>query len=254
MTTPREPGHPAEPAKILVVDDHPVVRDGLAALVATQPDLRMCGEAADLTDALALVVDTRPDVAVIDILLKSGSGLDLIKRLTARHPSARIVVWSMCEEELYAERALRAGAVGYVHKASPTREILHAVRAVLAGKVYLSEAVSAKLLGRFIGGGGVGPANRSPIETLSDRELEVFEQIGRGRTTDQIAAGMHLSPKTVETYRSRIKEKLGVGSFTELIQRATQWVLEKGYHPPRPDPATTGGTGRTSTGPPDRRR
>jgi DNA-binding NarL/FixJ family response regulator len=214
-------------ARVLIVDDHPVVREGLAAQIATRLDLEVCGEAEDLADALALIEKARPDVAIVDISLKTASGVDLIKRLKARGSSVRVVVWSMYPEGLYAERALRAGAHGYVHKGRATREILQAIDTVLAGKVHLSEDVSAKLLARLVGGGR-RPAGHSPVETLSDRELEVFERMGQGQTTEQIAAHLHLSPKTVETYRARLKEKLGLANITELIQRATQWVLENG--------------------------
>ncbi|HEY8503107.1 MAG TPA: response regulator transcription factor [Gemmataceae bacterium] len=213
------------PARVFVVDDHPVVREGLAAQIAAQPDLELCGQAEGVADALARVKELRPDVAVIDISLKDGNGIDLIKRLRAREDPVRVVVWSMYPENLYAERALRAGAAGYVHKGRATREILEAIRSVLAGQVYLSPDVSAQLLARMVGG---GPGGRSPVEALSDRELETFGLLGRGLTTEQIAERMHLSPKTVETYRLRIKEKLGVRTVPELIRLAAEWVLENG--------------------------
>jgi DNA-binding NarL/FixJ family response regulator len=209
--------------KILIVDDHPVVREGLAAQIATQPDLRVCGEAEDVPGAVALADRTLPDVAIIDISLKNGNGIDLIRRLKARHPDLPVLVWSMYPENLYAERALRAGANGYLHKGRATRLLLEAIRAVLAGKVYVSGELADELLRRVVGGKA---AERSPIERLSDRELEAFECMGNGLTTEAIAAKMHVSPKTVETYRARIKEKLGLCNVTELVQRATQWVLE----------------------------
>jgi DNA-binding NarL/FixJ family response regulator len=212
-------------AKVLIVDDHPVVRDGLVAQIAAQQDLEVCGEAEDVADALAVYDRTRPDIAVIDISLKSGNGLELVKRLRLRDDALRIVVWSMYPERLYAERALHAGAMGYVNKGSETQEILRAIRAVQAGKIYLSEEVSAQLLGRVVGGAR-RTIEQSPIESLSDRELEAFKLMGEGLTTERIAKTMHVSPKTVETYRARIKEKLGVSNFTELIHRATQWVAE----------------------------
>ncbi len=212
-------------ARVLIVDDHPVVREGLTAKLSAQPDLEVCGEAEDVAGALALFETARPDVCVVDISLKRGDGIDLIKRIKARDGSARVVVWSMHQESLYAERALRAGALAYVHKGKATREILLAIRSALADKIYLGEDTSARLIGRLVGAGD-GPAERAPIERLSDRELEVFQLMGQGSTTEQVAEAMHLSPKTVETYRARIKEKLRLSNITELIQRATQWVLE----------------------------
>ncbi len=209
--------------KILIVDDHPIVREGLAIQIATHPDLCVCGEAEDVRGALALFDATHPDLTIVDILLKDGNGLDLIHRLTARQNSARILVWSMYPENLYAERALQAGAHGYLNKGRATHQIIEAIRAVIAGKVYVSGEMADSLLHRVVGG---VLENRSPIHTLSDRELEAFELMGNGMTTESIATKMYVSPKTVETYRARIKEKLGLRNGTELIQRAAQWVLE----------------------------
>jgi DNA-binding NarL/FixJ family response regulator len=220
-----EPVSASKAARILIVDDHPVVREGLAVKLLAQADLKVCGEAADVAEALTLAETARPDVAIIDISLKTGNGIDLIKRLKAHDDSIRILVWSMYAEGLYAERALRAGALGYVHKGRATREIIEAIRTVLAGKVFLSEEVSGKLLGRLVGAAGIA-TGRSAVESLSDRELEAFELIGHGLTTPQVAERMHVSPKTVETYRARIKEKLGLASINEVIHRATQWVVE----------------------------
>lgn len=211
------------PKKILIVDDHPVVREGLAMHIAQQPDLEVCGEAEDVPGALALLKSTQPDLAIIDISLKQGNGIDLISSLKERHPTTRVLVWSMYKENLYAERALRAGAQGYLHKGRATSQLLDAIRAVLAGKVYVSEELANDLLHRVVGGKKV---ERSPMDLLSNRELEAFELIGQGQTTEKIAALMNVSPKTVETYRARIKEKLGLSNVTELVQRAAQWVLE----------------------------
>ena len=220
-----DPASKKKPARVLIVDDHPVVREGLAAKLAGQPDLEVCGEAEDVAGALALSESARPDVYVVDVSLKGGDGIDLIKRLKARDGSARVVVWSMHQESLYAERALRAGALAYVHKGQATREILQAIRSALAGRVYLGEDASARLLGRLVGAGGRS-AEGPPVESLSDRELEAFRLIGQGLTTEQVAEAMHVSPKTVETYRARIKDKLGVGNVNELIRLAVQWALE----------------------------
>jgi DNA-binding NarL/FixJ family response regulator len=207
------------------VDDHPVVREGLAAQILGQPDLEVCGEAEDVAGALALLDTARPDVAIVDLSLKTGNGIDLIKRIKAHGDSVRIVVWSMYPKALYAERALRAGAMGYVHKGRATREIIEAIRSVLAGRVFLSAELSGQLLGRLVGGAGK-KVDRSAVEALSDREMEAFELMGQGLTTQQIAERMHVSPKTVETYRARIKDKLGLSNITEVIQRAVLWVAE----------------------------
>ncbi len=213
-------------SRILVVDDHPAVREGLALQIGLQPDLEVSGEAEDVGAALALLSTARPDVAIIDISLKNGNGIDLIKRIRARDNAVRLLVWSMHPENLYAERALRAGAMGYVHKGKATRDIIEAIRTVLAGKMYLSPDLSTELLGRLVGNGP--QADLASVDSLSDRELESFQLMGQGLTTQQIAARMHVSPKTVETYRARIKEKLHVDSMASLIQRAAQWVLESG--------------------------
>jgi DNA-binding NarL/FixJ family response regulator len=220
-----KPPAASKAARILVVDDHPVVREGLAAQILTQPDLEMCGEAEDVAAAIALVETAKPDVVIIDVSLRTGSGIDLIKRIRAHDASPRILVWSMYPESLYAERALRAGAQGYVHKGRATREIVEAVRAVLAGKLFLSEELSARLVARLVGAAGA-KVEGAAIETLSDRELEAFALMGQGLTTQQVALKMHVSPKTVETYRIRIKGKLGLANISELMRHAAQWVLE----------------------------
>jgi DNA-binding NarL/FixJ family response regulator len=215
------------PARVLIVDDHPVVREGLAMRIANHADLKVCGEAADVTEALKLAEATSPDVAIVDISLKNGNGIDLIRRLKARDSSVRVLVCSMYSEALYAERALRAGAMGFINKEHATGQIISAIRQLLAGKLYLSESMSNELLNRAVGHAGTADA-ASPMESLSDRELEVFQFIGQGMDTQQIAARMRLSPKTVETYRGRIKEKLHLTTGTELMQRAVQWALENG--------------------------
>jgi DNA-binding NarL/FixJ family response regulator len=210
----------------LIVDDHPVVREGLAMHLATQPDLEVCGEAEDLPGALTLMTSARPDVAIIDISLKNSSGIELIRRIKERGDVVRILVWSMYPENLYAERALRAGAQGYLNKGQATHCVLDAVRAILQGQVYLSGELANRLLHRVV---GRKPEGRSAIDSLSDRELEAFQFLGEGMTTESIAERMHVSPKTVETFRTRIKEKLGISNLPELIQRAAQWVVESKY-------------------------
>jgi len=211
-------------AKILIVEDHPAAREGLAMRIASQPDLMVCGEAADLAEALHLIATTDPDVVIVDISLKSGNGIDLIKRIKARHNSARMLVWSMHNENLFAERALRVGASGYISKEHATEKIVEAIRHVLDGKLYLSEQLANRLMHLAIGDTAV--LERSTLEGLSDREIEVFQLIGQGYGTTQMAAKMRLSPKTVETYRARIKEKMNLGTSLELVQTAIKWTLE----------------------------
>jgi len=213
--------------RVLIVDDHPAVREALALRIAREPDLEVCGEAADMGDALRLIAEARPDVAVVDITLKTGSGIDLIKRIKDRNNHVRILVWSMHSESLYAERALRAGALGYMTKDQATDRIVEAIRQVLAGKVWLSDAMAERLLRRSVGGRQKDLA-RSPLDALADREVEVFRLIGQGVKTAEIADRMHLSVKTVETYRDRIRQKLAIESGTNLAHYATQWVLENG--------------------------
>jgi DNA-binding NarL/FixJ family response regulator len=221
--TSKKPDPKLGAVRVLIVDDHPVVREGLAMHLATLPDLEVCGEAEDVPGALALLESTRPDLAIIDISLKNGNGLELIRRIKDRHDTVRILVWSMYSEDLYAERALRAGAQGYLNKGQATHHVLDAVHAILQGKVYVSGDLANQMLQRMI---GQKLETYSPIDSLSDRELEVFQLIGEGMTTELIAEKMHVSPKTVETFRARIKEKLGLSNMTELIQRAAQWVME----------------------------
>jgi DNA-binding NarL/FixJ family response regulator len=214
-------------SRVLIVDDHPAVREALALRIGRQSDLEVCGEAADLSEALRLIAQTQPDVAVIDITLKTANGIDLIKRIKDRNNHVGILVWSMHSEALYAERALRAGALGYVNKDQATDRIVEAIRRVLAGKVYLSEAMTERMLQRAVGGARE-EVTRSPLDVLADRELEVFRLIGEGVKTAAIAERLHLSVKTVETYRDRIRQKLDLSDGTKLAHYATQWVLEKG--------------------------
>jgi DNA-binding NarL/FixJ family response regulator len=214
-------------ARVLIVDDHPAVREALSIRIGRESDLNVCGEAADTAEALELAAKTQPDLAVVDIGLKTGNGIDLIKRFKARGDPIRILVWSMYNEPLYAERALRAGAAGYITKEQASDKIVEALRQILAGKIYLSPAMTDRMLKRAVGQ-APQPAARSPIDILSDRELEVLRLIGQGRKTTEIAAQLHLSVKTIETYRDRIRQKLDLASGTDLAHFATQWVLETG--------------------------
>src|SRR5450755_1070091 len=214
-------------ARVLIVDDHPAVRMALAMLIGQQTDLEVCGEAADLGEALSLVAETQPDVAVIDISLKTGCGIDLIKRIKKRNDTIRMLVWSSHSESLYAERALRAGALGYVNKDQATDKIVEGIRRVLEGKVYLSEEMVETMLQRTVGEGRE-EITRSPLDALANRELEVFRLIGQGVKTAAIAERLHLSVKTIETYRDRIRQKLDLSDGTALAHYATQWMLENG--------------------------
>jgi DNA-binding NarL/FixJ family response regulator len=217
----------ARRSRVLIIDDHPAVREALAIRIARQPDLEVCGEAADMSEALRMVEELKPDVAVVDITLKTGNGLDLIKRIKDRDEAVRMLVWSMHSESLYAERALRAGALGYINKDQATEQIVEAIRRVLAGQIWLSASMSQRMLRRAV---GTGPESlpRSPLDALADRELEVFRLIGEGVKTAEIAERLYLSVKTVETYRDRIRQKLDLADGTKLAHFATQWVLENG--------------------------
>jgi DNA-binding NarL/FixJ family response regulator len=213
-------------ARILIVDDHPTVREGLTARISRQDDMEVCGEVADGEEALVKVKELRPDVAVVDISLPKGHGIDLIKQIRAHHDHVKTIVHSMYEESLYAERALQAGAMGYVNKREAPETLLDAIRQVLVGEVYLSPKMTGRVLNRTVGRGTIAAA--SPIESLSDRELEVFNLIGQGLTTRAIANRLHLSVHTIDTHREKIKRKLGLKNSAELMQRAVQWVLENG--------------------------
>ena len=207
--------------RVLLVDDHPLVREGVANLIQQQPDLEVCGQASDEPQALALVDSAKPDVAVVDILLENGSGLELIKNIKAMHPGVAMLALSMHDESLYAERALRAGARGYLMKREAAGKVIQGIRAVQAGQVFVSENVAARMAENFVGAGAEGPA--SPVEQLSDRELEVFQLLGRGHSTRQIADHLHIGFKTVQAYCARIKDKLKLANATELLRAAMQW-------------------------------
>jgi DNA-binding NarL/FixJ family response regulator len=213
-------------ARILIVDDHPVVRNGLRMLIDDEPDLIVCGEAGDADEAIRVLDAKKPDLVIVDLSLKGSSGLELIKRIKSRTATSKMLVSSMFDESLYAERVLNAGALGYVSKQEAMEKVVEAIRCVLSGRVYLSAAMSDRMLHRLAR--DQKAPERSPVETLSDRELEVFEMIGRGRTTAEIANQLHLSVKTVETHREKVKAKLGLKSAAELYQYAVRWVMEQG--------------------------
>lgn len=208
--------------KVVIVDDHPIVRQGLAELIADQDDLTVCGEAEDATSALKTIEKTAPDLAVVDISLKNSSGIELIKDLRVRFPDLLILVLSMHDEAFYAERVLRAGARGYVTKAEATESVITAIRKLMDGGIYLSEKMASRMLSKFV----TGPVETGgfPVERLTDRELQIFELIGRGIGTRRIAENLHLSIKTIESHRENIKRKLKLDNATELLQHAIKWV------------------------------
>jgi DNA-binding NarL/FixJ family response regulator len=212
--------------KVLIVDDHPAVREGLAVRIASQPDLEVCGQAADTAEAVKLLEAVRPDVVVVDIQLETGNGLDLVERIKVRDDSIGILVWSMYPDNIYAQRALTAGALGYINKRHATSRIVEAIRRVRDGKIFLCEETAEQLLGNAVGRGKHLKA--SGVERLSDRELEVFRLIGQGLTTSQIAHRLHRSVNTVESHREKIKDKLALKTAGELNRAAVQWMLENG--------------------------
>lgn len=209
--------------KVLIVDDHPIVRHGLAQLIGQEKDLAVCGEAGTYDEALAALARGLPDVVILDLSLPGPSGLSLLKRIRELYPELPVLVLSMHEESVYAERALRAGANGYVMKGQADSAVIEALRKVLAGELYLSPESSTRLLQQFLGRarGSVGPTG---IERLSDRELEVFECIGRGLSSQKIAEKLGMSVKTVEVHRVHIKRKLGIENGAQLMREAVRWV------------------------------
>jgi DNA-binding NarL/FixJ family response regulator len=212
------------PARILIVDDHPLVREGFTARIAAQPDMEVCGEAADVSGGIAAFMSTAPDLVIVDLALKTGHGLELIKEILSQAPDAKILVVSAYDESLYAERSLRAGALGYIGKQECRENVIEAIRTVLAGRRYLSAHLTERLLGQAIS--RRDPAQADMLEKLSDRELQVFQLIGQGISSGAIARQLHLSPHTIDTHREKIKTKLNLKSGAELTQCAVQWLLE----------------------------
>jgi DNA-binding NarL/FixJ family response regulator len=208
-------------SRVFIVDDHPLVREGLTNLINGQEDLIICGQAKNSAQALNGIAKARPDVALIDISLKNESGLELVKQLGNQFPQVAVIVVSMHDEAVYAERALRAGARGYVMKHETSKSVLASIRRVLKGGVYVSERIVNRMALRLTS--LREPGASSPVERLSDRELEIFRLLGQGRTTSQIAGDLNLSLKTVQAYCARAKEKFGVTSLTELLRAAIRW-------------------------------
>ena len=212
-------------SRVLLVDDHPIVRQGLHLMIDREPDLMVCGEAEEARSALHAISELKPDIVVMDISLNGPSGIEVLRTVRQADSKLRVLVLSMHDENVYAERALRAGANGYIMKQEATDKVLVAMRRILGGEVYVSDRIASKMLKQFVGG---APASRrSPLDDLTDRELEVFRLIGEGHGTRQISDQLHLSVKTVETYQAHIKEKMGLKNARELVQFAIQWSISE---------------------------
>ena len=212
--------------RVFVVDDHPIVRQGLSQLINREPDLWVCGEAEDARTALDALGPAKADIVIVDVSLDGPDGIELLKTIRSRDSKLPVLMLSMHDESLYAERALRAGANGYIMKQEATERVLIAIRQILSGEVYVSDRMSQKMMQQFIHRSGA--ARSSPMAELTDRELEVFRLIGHGHGTRQIAEELHLSVKTVESYYAHIKEKLTLKNARELVQHAVQWVASQG--------------------------
>jgi DNA-binding NarL/FixJ family response regulator len=207
--------------RVFVVDDHPMMRDGMARLIDSEPGLRCCGGAKSAEEAIDEIGRCQPDIVITDITLPHRSGIELIKDLKAMYPEIRVVVYSMHDEMLYAERALQAGAQGYLMKEAGSEKMLEVIRSALAGETYVSPRITAKILKRFSGHAAHGSS--SPVEKLTDREFEVYQLIGKGKTTKDIAEHLRISPKTVAVHREHIKEKLAIKTAAELTHQAIRW-------------------------------
>jgi DNA-binding NarL/FixJ family response regulator len=219
------PASPKSKYAVLIVDDHPLLRDGLGKVLNQQVDFRVCGEAGDARGALAAIPKCRPDVVIVDLTMEDGNGLDLIKDIRAQHAALPVLVLSMHHENLYAERAIRAGAQGYVMKREPVGTVVDSLRKVLHGHIALSENMVSRMI--VSPGAGANSPDGSPASLLSDRELDVFRLLGHGLGTRQIAAKLRIAASTVETHRAAIKRKLGLAAATELVARAAQFVLDQ---------------------------
>ncbi len=208
--------------RIYIVDDHPLVRQGLSQIVANEADMEICGEAEDSPTAMKGVGDANPDAIIVDISLKGNNGLELIKNLKAIHENIPILVFSMHDETIYAQRALRAGAKAYVMKKESPSKVVEAIRKIIKGEIYVSPSVADQVLHQIVN--GPGNVSTSPVDRLTDRELEVVQLIGRGLSSREIAESLHLSVKTIESHRAHVKEKLNLRNATELVQFSVQWV------------------------------
>lgn len=215
----------SKPSRILIVDDHPMVRDGLKLHIEPHDEFTVCGEAAEPPEALSLLETAKPDLVIVDLSLKNGHGLDLIKAIRARNRDTKILVLSTYEESLFAERSLRAGALGYVNKQQAQSKVLEAIRTVLDGKRYVSSELAERLVNQALAGKDF--ANADPVETLTDRETQVFQMMGEGKTTRAIAEQLHLSVHTIDSHREKIRAKLGFRDGKELTCQAVRWVVER---------------------------
>lgn len=215
--------------RVLVVDDHPAVRDALSEAIRSKLDLQLVGEVDSANAAFEALARERPDVAVVDVVLGDADGLDLVQNLRAQYPDLAVVIFSMYDETIYAERALRAGASGYLMKSAPTQEVIEGIRSVARGDIYLSRSMSSRMLSKLAG--GAKPAGPGvSLDDLTDRELSVFQMMGQGYSVEKIAQRLNLSRKTVETYRRRAKEKMGFDTVTELLQFAIRWTYGQAGH------------------------
>lgn len=215
------------PAKttVLLVDDHPMLCRGIADFINSEPDLEVAGQAGTMQEAMAQAAKLKPGLVIVDVSLDGNNGIELMKNMSSRWSNMPILAYSMHDEAIYAERALRAGAKGYVMKQAAPEMLLMAIRQILKGKIYLSDQISDRLLGKLVGAGASDAAMTSPVEKLSDRELEVLELLGKGMSTAQIADKLCLSVKTIETYREHLKQKLGLANGQELLRYAIEWSL-----------------------------
>jgi DNA-binding NarL/FixJ family response regulator len=223
MTAKAQMAPAAKKFTVLLIDDHPIVRQGLALLISREPDLTVCGEAEGARSGLQAVANLHPDIVVLDLSLSGPDGLDVLKEIRMKSGDLPVLILSMHDENIYAERALRAGANGYIMKQEATEKVLVAIRRIVHGDVYLSERLTSAMLNQFVH--GTASAMRSPIVNLTDRELEVFRLIGEGHSTRRIAEELHLSVKTIESHQAHIKEKLALRNARELVQHAIEWSV-----------------------------
>jgi DNA-binding NarL/FixJ family response regulator len=229
-STPKPAPEPVAKAapkrKVFLVDDHPIVRERLGELIALESDLEVCGEAEDAINALKLIGQLQPDIAIVDITLKDTYGIELIKNLKEKESHIPVLVLSMHDESMYGERAIRAGAKGYLNKQEASKKVVSAIRTILAGDIFVSDQMKSAMLQKM--SGGQRPEGQTPTDVLSDRELEVFQLLGQGSTVRQIAEMLFVSVKTVEAHREHIKQKMNFKSSSELLRYAIQYTLKEG--------------------------